>query len=174
MLADFLQGARERLVDAVHVAAEAEPPGCGASERRARMFALLDELIEGLRRGGGGGRLRAFSIYCPAGGEEREQFRRAALPAARTPRPRGAAAGVVARDVHDRKLAQIRLQLLSKVSSLVGLGHEELLESIARLSIPELADWGAVDLVEGDRVQRAFLAQRDPAKAPLRDALAQF
>src|SRR5258706_10255962 len=92
MLADFLQGARERLVDAVHLAAEAEPPGCGASERRARMFALLDELIEGLRHGGVGERLRASSVYCPAGSEEREEVRRAALAEVETRGPKGSLA----------------------------------------------------------------------------------
>ena len=50
----------------------------------------------------------------------------------------------------DRHELTMRLELLSKVSSLVGkLDLEELLPAVAQLSIPELADWSLVD-VRGD------------------------
>jgi signal transduction histidine kinase len=37
--------------------------------------------------------------------------------------------------------------------------------------IPEFADWCAVTFVEDKRIRRTFLAQRDPSKAPLREAI---
>ncbi|MCU1283282.1 MAG: Phytochrome, two-component sensor histidine kinase, partial [bacterium] len=78
---------------------------------------------------------------------------------------------LVARDVHERKLAQRRLELLSKVSMLVGLPHDDLLASIARLSIPDLGDWCAVDAVDGEHVRSTFFAQRDSAQPTLRNEL---
>ncbi len=83
------------------------------------------------------------------------------------------AVALVGRHIHERKLAQIRFQLLAKMSSMVGLTHEALLESVARLSVPELADWGAVYVVEGDEVRAIFLAQRDPGKEALRQVMAR-
>ncbi|MDB4968505.1 MAG: multi-sensor signal transduction histidine kinase [Myxococcales bacterium] len=76
---------------------------------------------------------------------------------------------MIGRDIDARKRAQRRLELLSKVSLLVGnLELDELLPAIAKLSIPELADWSAVD-VRGDEktVRRLYVAQRDPGKAEL-------
>ncbi len=84
------------------------------------------------------------------------------------------AVAFVGRDIHERKLVVRRLELLARVSTLVGLRNDDLLQSIARLSIPELADWSAVDLIEADGVKRSFLAQRDPDKAALRDAFLRF
>jgi signal transduction histidine kinase/GAF domain-containing protein len=84
------------------------------------------------------------------------------------------AVAVVGRDVHARKLVERRLALLARVSMLVGLRRDELLQSIARLSIPELADWSGVDILDGARVYRTFLAQRDPAKAAMRDEFLRY
>jgi PAS domain S-box-containing protein len=79
-----------------------------------------------------------------------------------------AASAVTSRDIHDRVIAQRRLQLLSKVSALVGrLDYDEVLSEIARLSIPELADWCVVGVVEGGEIRRAKVAHRDPAMAEL-------
>ena len=61
-----------------------------------------------------------------------------------------------------------RLQLLSKVGMLAGmLEYDEVLAAVARLSIPELADWCIVDVVENGEVRRAEVAHRDPARAAL-------
>jgi signal transduction histidine kinase len=87
--------------------------------------------------------------------------------------PGGEVAGVtlVSRDIHERKLTQVRLKLLSKLSGLVGcVDYGEVAEALARVPIPELADWCIVNLVEGSRIVRTFIAQSDPAKAALRDA----
>jgi len=68
-----------------------------------------------------------------------------------------------------------RLSLLSKVGALAGtLDYEEVLSAVARLSIPELADWCVVDVVEDGEVRRMEVAHRDPAKASLAEALRGF
>src|SRR6266536_4735844 len=61
-----------------------------------------------------------------------------------------------------------RLQLLSKIGALTGmLEYDEVLAAVARLSIPELADWCIIDVVEDGEVRRAEVAHRDPGKAAL-------
>ncbi len=68
-----------------------------------------------------------------------------------------------------------RLSLLSKVGALAGtLDYEQVLSAVAWLSIPELADWCVVDVVEDGEVRRMEVAHRDPARAPLAAALRGF
>ncbi|WP_242342999.1 sensor histidine kinase [Anaeromyxobacter terrae] len=68
-----------------------------------------------------------------------------------------------------------RLTLLSKVGALAAtLDYEEALSAVARLSIPELADWCIVDVVEEREVRRMEVAHRDPSRAPLAAALRGF
>ena len=68
-----------------------------------------------------------------------------------------------------------RLSLLSKVGALAGtLDYEEVLSALARLSIPELADWCIVDVVEQGEPRRMEVAHRDPSRAPLAAALRAF
>jgi PAS domain S-box-containing protein len=68
-----------------------------------------------------------------------------------------------------------RLSLLSKVGALAGiLDYEEALSAVARLSIPELADWCIVDVIEDGEPRRMEVAHRDPARAPLAAALRGF
>jgi signal transduction histidine kinase/GAF domain-containing protein len=82
------------------------------------------------------------------------------------------AVAVVFRDVHRRKLAQMRLALLTKLSTLVGMSDpDQLAEALAHVPIPELADWCAVNLLENGRIRRTFVGHGDPSKAPLRDAI---
>jgi PAS domain S-box-containing protein len=65
-----------------------------------------------------------------------------------------------------------RLQLLSKVGTLAGmLEYDEVLAAVARLSIPELADWSIVDVVQDGEVRRAEVAHRDPSKAALAEEI---
>jgi signal transduction histidine kinase len=68
-----------------------------------------------------------------------------------------------------------RLALLSKVGALAGtLDYEEVLSAVARLSIPELADWCVVDAVAEGEARRMEVAHRDPARAPLAAAIRAF
>jgi PAS domain S-box-containing protein len=82
---------------------------------------------------------------------------------------------IIGRDIDDRKRAQRRLQLLSKVSALVGnLDIDALLTAVAKLSIPELADWSAVDVRDDRAVRRTYVAHRDAGRASLANELQQF
>jgi PAS domain S-box-containing protein len=82
------------------------------------------------------------------------------------------AVAVASRDIHDRKRAEARLQLLSKLGGLAEtMEHESIIDAMARLSIPELADWCLINVVENGHFQRATIARRDPAKAALAEEL---
>ena len=82
------------------------------------------------------------------------------------------AMAVANRDIHARKVAEARLQLLSKVGTLHEIAeYEGVLSAVARLSIPELADWCVVDVVEDGRVRRAKVAHRDPSKIALAEEI---
>ena len=79
---------------------------------------------------------------------------------------------VASRDIHARKAAEARLELLSKVSSLAeSMEYQSILNSIAELVIPQLADWCVIDIVENGARRRGTVAHRDPAKAALIDKL---
>src|SRR6185312_7416979 len=54
----------------------------------------------------------------------------------------------------DRHALTKRLELLAKVSALVDGDLETLLQKIAELSIPELADWSSVDVLGDGKARR--------------------
>jgi signal transduction histidine kinase len=64
----------------------------------------------------------------------------------------------------DRHTLTVRLGLLAKVSALVDSDLEELLPKIAELSVPELADWSAVDVLGDGVARRIHISHRDPAQ----------
>jgi signal transduction histidine kinase len=75
-------------------------------------------------------------------------------------------------DVHERKLAAIRLEVLSKLTHLVGtLERDELWKAMTQVPIPQLADWCAVNTIENRRIKATFIGQSDPSTANLRDKL---
>jgi signal transduction histidine kinase len=77
--------------------------------------------------------------------------------------------------VEARKNAEARLQLLSKLGALAEtLEYERVLEAVAHLSIPELADWCIIDIFENGELRHATVAHRDPAKADLANELLRF
>jgi PAS domain S-box-containing protein len=79
---------------------------------------------------------------------------------------------LVVRDVHARKLAETRLDLLTKLSALTGtLEYDEVAEALVHIPIPQFADWCVVNVIESGRIRRTFLAHADPSKAPLRDEI---
>jgi signal transduction histidine kinase len=83
-----------------------------------------------------------------------------------------AAVAFLARDVHSRKVAQTRLNLLSKLSALVGgLDFDEVAQGVANVPVPELADWCAFHVVEDRRISGTFVAHQDPSKDPLWEAI---
>lgn len=82
------------------------------------------------------------------------------------------ALGLIFTDVHARKLALVRLELLSKLARLAGAtDREELWKALTQVPIPDLADWCMVNVVENREIRATSIAQRDPAKASLRKAL---
>ncbi len=65
-----------------------------------------------------------------------------------------------------------RIALLSKVWTLAGtLEYDAVLAAVARLSIPEFADWCIVDVVEGGDLRRVEVAYRDPARVAVAEEL---
>ena len=87
------------------------------------------------------------------------------------------AIALIIRDVQHRRLAQTRLDLLTKLSALVGmLEYDDVAEALAQVPIPEFADWCVINFIESEadppHVHRAprsvegAAAGRDPARAP--------
>jgi PAS domain S-box-containing protein len=83
----------------------------------------------------------------------------------------GALAGIVVvfRDVSvERRNAQRKAFLASATTEMASsLDYEATLATVARLAVPAIADWAAVDVVEGDHLRRLGIAHRDPAKLAL-------
>jgi PAS domain S-box-containing protein len=69
------------------------------------------------------------------------------------------------RDVTERR----RLTFLGEASAALSasLDYETTLASVARLSVPFLADWALVQLIEGDRLRTMAIAHIDPKKVEL-------
>lgn len=73
-------------------------------------------------------------------------------------------------DVTEAKNAERRQRFLARAAAMLAssLDYEQTLEHVARLAVPDLADWCAVDLFdEGGALQRLGLAHVDPAKLAL-------
>ena len=86
-----------------------------------------------------------------------------------------------ATDIHDQKRSAEVLRLLLDASSLLGstLNYRETLRSLARLAVPSMADWCAIEIVEEDgTVSEVEVAHSDPNKVALarelRDRYAPF
>jgi signal transduction histidine kinase len=70
-------------------------------------------------------------------------------------------------DVTEQRFMHEAMTLLSS-----SLDYRETLGQLARLAVPALGDWCAVDLVEEDQISRVVFAPADPAKLELAQALA--
>lgn len=69
----------------------------------------------------------------------------------------------------DKELDRKRSEFLSRASAVLAssLDHETTLTLVTKLAVPGVADWCAVDLVDGDRLQRLAVAHVDPEKLAL-------
>ena len=70
-------------------------------------------------------------------------------------------------DVTEAKEAELRQRFLAEASAVLAstLDYERTLTHVARLAVPSLADWCAVDLLTDDGgLERVVLAHADPAK----------
>ncbi len=77
-------------------------------------------------------------------------------------------------DITERKRDQEAQQFLSEAGVLLAssLDYEATLQSLARVAVPHLADWLAIDTIEEDgRVRRLVIAHADPAHAGLAEQL---
>jgi signal transduction histidine kinase len=93
-----------------------------------------------------------------------------------THRPRSKSPAVHHTARAELERAQQRLGLMVEASSLLGasLDYETTLRSVARLAIPQLADWCIIDVVEDDgSIRRMAVEHRDAAKADLAREVAQ-
>lgn len=76
----------------------------------------------------------------------------------------------VFRDVTESKRSRDRLRFLAEAGAELGrsLDYEVTLAAVARLAVPDFADWCAVDICEEDgSVRRLAVAHVDPAKVEL-------
>ena len=75
----------------------------------------------------------------------------------------------VIEDITDLKRAEHGHRFLAEASRLLAasLDYADTLRTIARLAVPEVADWCAVDLATRDGVERVAVAHVDPARVDL-------
>lgn len=76
----------------------------------------------------------------------------------------------VARDITERKKAEDAQRLLAEAGGTLSssLDYRATLAGVARLAVPRLADWCAVDVLEGDgSLERLAVAHQDPGKVRL-------
>ena len=84
-------------------------------------------------------------------------------------------AGVVLvfRDVTEKRQEEHRRRFINEASAILAssLDYQSTLTSVAKLAVPTIADWCAVDIVEGNRVSRLAIAHVDNQKVQLAAAL---
>ncbi|MEH1909453.1 PAS domain S-box protein [Nostoc sp.] len=80
-------------------------------------------------------------------------------------------------DITERKQAEERLRYIAQISSLLStsLDYEQTLEQIAKISVPQLADWCSVDILNEDgSIRHLPIAHADPSKGELARKLEQY
>ncbi|HYX15223.1 MAG TPA: PAS domain S-box protein [Nostoc sp.] len=80
-------------------------------------------------------------------------------------------------NITERKQAEERLGYIAQISSLLStsLDYEETLEQIAKISVPQLADWCSVNILNEDgSIRRLPIAHADPSKAELARKLQEY
>ncbi len=73
-------------------------------------------------------------------------------------------ASTIIRDVTERNRRQALEQHMAEASSILAssLNYRATLAQIAQLAVPEVADWCAIDLLEGDQIEQLVIAHSDP------------
>jgi PAS domain S-box-containing protein len=79
----------------------------------------------------------------------------------------------VIEDISEIKRAEEGHRFLSEASRVLAssLDYQDTLRAVARLAVPRIADWCAVDLADGDEIDRVAVAHVDPAKVELARAV---
>ena len=77
-------------------------------------------------------------------------------------------------DIEERRVAEDRQSFLAEAGWVLGssLDYQQTLTDVARLAVPRIADWCAVDVFVGDRLKRLALEHVDPLKIALARELA--
>jgi PAS domain S-box-containing protein len=73
-------------------------------------------------------------------------------------------------DIDDRKRSEEAQRFLAEASAVLvaSLDYEATLDALARLIVPTLADWCAIDMITDERtIRRLAVAHQDPAKVEL-------
>jgi PAS domain S-box-containing protein len=75
----------------------------------------------------------------------------------------------VIEDITDLKRAELGQRFLAEASRVLAgsLDYAETLRAVARLAVPEIADWCAVDVAEGEAIRRVAVEHVDPARVQL-------
>ena len=75
----------------------------------------------------------------------------------------------VVEDITELKRAELAQRFLAEASRVLAgsLDLQETLRAVARLAVPQIADWCAVDLADGDGIERVAVAHVDPARVQL-------
>jgi PAS domain S-box-containing protein len=75
----------------------------------------------------------------------------------------------VIEDITELKRAELGQRFLAEASRVLAdsLDVQETLRTVARLAVPEIADWCAVDLAARDGIERVAVAHVDPARVEL-------
>lgn len=73
-------------------------------------------------------------------------------------------AAKIARNITERKKREEQQSFLSQASAILAdsLDYQTTLNTIARLTVPRLADWCAIDLVEDDTIKQVAIFHADP------------
>ena len=80
-------------------------------------------------------------------------------------------------DITERKKIEQNLQFLAQASAELAslVDPQATLNKVAQLAVPHFADWCAVDMLEGDNLNRVAVAHVDPSKIELaRDLIRRF
>jgi PAS domain S-box-containing protein len=81
------------------------------------------------------------------------------------------------RDITERKQVEDRQRFLAEASGILAasLDYETTLATLARLAVPEIADWCLVDMIcDNQSVRRVAAAHADPAKQELVEQLQNY
>jgi serine phosphatase RsbU (regulator of sigma subunit) len=81
----------------------------------------------------------------------------------------------VIEDITHHKRAELAQRFLSESSAVLGgsLDMAQVLQHVASLAVPEVADWCAVDMVTNGAIDRVALAHQDPEMLELAEELRQ-
>jgi PAS domain S-box-containing protein len=78
-------------------------------------------------------------------------------------------------DITDRKTAENNLKFLTAASTQfsASLNPKVTLSTIAKMVVPDIADWCSVDLYDGKTIERVAIAHKDPAKVKWAEELSK-